>query len=311
MIEPEPLISVALCTYNGGKFLRKQLDSVLSQSYSNLEIVVGDDQSTDDTRQILTEYVQRDSRIRVFVNEKNIGYTRNFEQTLKRCKADYLAICDQDDIWHKDKLRLQMAKLGDHALVYHDSELVDEYGTSMNFKISNKFNFYSGSRAETFLFLNCISGHSVLMRKSVLASALPFPEGFHYDQWLAFVATSIGSIDFVDQCLVQYRQHQKNSTDLLALKKIKVGREEKIKRLWAESEWLKTCSVRFPHLKNTFLDELYVKSIQRNVSFFSPAFFGLVWRNREALLFLLKKNSLSKFFYTLRKSWGQSSRRYA
>ena len=126
---------------------------------------------------------------------------------------------------------IQLKTIQNHELIYHDSEFIDQSGDKMNIRMSDKFNFYRGNRQEVFLFLNCVSGHSIMMQKRVLSRALPFPAHFHYDQWLAFIATGMGSIDFTDQCLVSYRQHKKNNTDILALNSVKKNKQQKIKQL--------------------------------------------------------------------------------
>lgn len=304
----EPLISIALCTYNGERFIREQLDSILRQTYQNFEIIAVDDCSTDQTASILSEYAAQDDRFRLHFNAENLGYNQNFQKALRLCEGAFIAICDQDDVWHPEKLRLQVAHINDHELIYHDSEFIDEAGGAVNYRMSDKFNFYRGNQPETFLFLNCVSGHSILMKKSLVTEALPFPKSFHYDQWLALVGTGKGSIDYIDQCLVSYRQHPQNVTDVRALRTKKTSKEQKIERLWQESEWLKHCMTKLPEKKNKLVARLYSLSLQRNTSFLSLPFMVTIWHHQETLLFLLKKNRVSKFFYTLRKAWGQSSK---
>ena len=305
-----PLISIALCTYNGEEFIRQQLNSLLNQTYTNIEIIAVDDFSIDNTVAILEEYAASDRRLNIFTNEHNLGYTNNFEKALNLCNGDLIAICDQDDIWHPDKLKIQSEAMSGHELLYHDSEFIDESGKSMNLKISDKFNFYRGNEPAVFLYLNCVSGHSVLIKKSLLKSAMPFPKLFHYDQWLAYVATCNGSIDYVDQCLVQYRQHKHNSTDILALKvnKNHIKTDEKIRKLNLESEWLKICSERFSGQPQNLVRRLYELSLRRNSSFFSLSYMMQIWQHRTILLYILKKPQISKFFYSLRKAWGSSAK---
>src|SRR5690606_28939344 len=99
------LISVALCTYNGDHFLEEQLDSIMLQDYPYKEIVISDDCSADRTWEILKTYRDRyPGQIRLYRNEQNLGYNRNFEIVLSHCRGDYIAISDQDDIWLPHKL---------------------------------------------------------------------------------------------------------------------------------------------------------------------------------------------------------------
>jgi glycosyltransferase involved in cell wall biosynthesis len=305
-VKTHPLISVALCTFNGEAFLEKQLDSLLLQSYPNVEIVVIDDRSTDETFAILTRYAFENKNFRIFRNDENVGYTINFERALGHCKGEYIAICDQDDIWHPDKLTRQFDALDGHLLIYHDSEFIDADGISMNLRISDKFNFYAGSEGTPFLFLNCVSGHTILMKRKLLELALPFPLGHHYDQWLAYLASTCGSVHYLDQSLVQYRQHTGNSTDILATRVRSQKKEvkEKVEQLSRESEWLGLCSDKASTRPDLPVHKLYHMSLQRNKRLISVSFGVLIWKHRHTTLLLLKKGIISKLFFTLRMMWG-------
>lgn len=297
-----------MCTYNGELFLKSQLDSVLKQRYTNIEIVIVDDCSTDKTWEILQEYASSNANIQIFRNDENLGYNKNFEKAVRLCSGEKIAICDQDDIWDENKLSAQYALFGKNQLIYHDSELIDTDGNSMNFKISKKFSFYRGANPEPFLFMNCVSGHSIMVNKSLLNKALPFPNGHHYDQWLAFVAACEGSIDFVDTPLVKYRQHASNSTDLMGYKKSISTKAKSIARMEKETEWLKFCADYSCLRNNNLISQLYALSVKRNASFFQISYGRLIWKNRQTLLPLLRKSSVSKFFFSFRKIWGSKSK---
>jgi len=302
-------ISIALCTYNGEQFLRAQLDSIVAQSFDDWEVVVVDDVSTDGTWDILQEYAAASSRFKLFRNESNLGYNRNFQKALGLCECEYIAICDQDDIWHPDKLKLQLAGIGHNSLIYHDSEFIDEAGSRMGLKISDKFNFYRGSSPGAFLYLNCVSGHSILMKRDLVTQALPFPEGFHYDQWLAFVAAGTSSVDFVEKVLVQYRQHERNTTDILARRKRERSRDLKLAELENESVWIARCAEKANGDTRALLLRLSALSGLRRRSFATPQYGIVIWRHRETLLSLLKKSGISKFFYVVRKIWGSKAKK--
>ncbi|MCF0056994.1 glycosyltransferase family 2 protein [Dyadobacter sp. CY356] len=306
-----PLISIALCTYNGEEFIKEQMDSLLCQSYANLEIIVVDDCSTDNTVSVLNQFVVNNTKIKLYRNDRNLGYNKNFEKAIKLCNGAFIAMCDQDDIWDTDKIKIQFEAIGDSELIYHDSEFIDSLGNPIHFKMSDKFNFYKGNSPLPFLYMNCVSGHSVLIKKSLLDSGFPFPEGFHYDQWLAFMAAYKGKIDFVDKCLVQYRQHDRNSTDILAVrsKHQKTSKEVKIEKLKQESLWLKVCSEHSQGANFDLIMKLYQLCLKRNTSFINLSYGWKIWKNEELLLFLLKKNKTSKFFFTLRKIWGPGTKR--
>ncbi|WP_035333323.1 glycosyltransferase family 2 protein [Dyadobacter crusticola] len=303
-----PLISVALCTFNGQRFLKEQLDSLISQSYSNIEIIIVDDCSTDLTYDILLSYSATYPIIRLHSNESRLGYNKNFEKALKLCNGEFIAICDQDDIWNKDKLEVQLKAIQTNMLVYCDSDLIDSIGKTMNRKMSGKFNFYKGSLPETFLFMNCVSGHTILMRRSLLPYALPFPSEFHYDQWLAYVACCVGSIDFVSESLVQYRIHDHNCTNLLSSANKCTGASRPREKILIESGWLKTCS-QIVSASQHFVTSLYLKSLERNDAFFHCSYALMIWKNRKSLLHIPKKSSVSKLFFIIKKSWGLKAKR--
>lgn len=209
-----PLVSIALCTYNGERFLRPQLDSLLGQDYPNLEVVAVDDGSTDGTVAILEEYAARDPRLRVFRNPRNLGYRGNFERALGLCTGELVAPSDQDDVWRTDKLRLLTETLGGAAAVYSDSELVDETLRPTGRRLSDKFAMGRIGDPAAFVFANCVSGHAMAIRRAVVERALPVPEGVFHDWWLAFVAAGSGGVAWCPEALVQYRQHDKSVTDI-------------------------------------------------------------------------------------------------
>src|SRR6188768_263019 len=99
-----PTVSVVMCTYNGAKFLKEQVDSILNQTYSIEEFLIFDDGSTDGTLEILEAYAAKFSFINLFKNSFTLGYNKNFEQALKKANSEVIAIADQDDYWDPKKL---------------------------------------------------------------------------------------------------------------------------------------------------------------------------------------------------------------
>lgn len=209
----QPLISVPILTYNGEKYLREQLDSIYSQTYKNIEVLAFDDCSKDGTTAILQEY-HLSHGLTYFINEKNLGFQKNAAQSLLSCTGDYIAPADQDDIWKIDKLEKLVTNIGDNVLIYSDSIPIDEHGN----KLANNFvqqvrNLVDGSNNKNFFFENCISAHAMLFKRELLTYALPIPdEMFYHDWWIAFVASTYGSIKLIDEPLVYYRRHQAQVT---------------------------------------------------------------------------------------------------
>ncbi len=206
------LISIALCTYNGEKYIAEQLNSILEQSYKNIEIVIVDDRSTDLTFSILEGFRERDQRIRLFKNEKNLGFNANFNHALSLTNGNYIAIADQDDVWEKEKIAFMVNAMQDDILLYHDSTFIDENGNAIGKKMSDLHRFVKGDCSVFFLYHNCVSGHASLFHRSLLNYCNPFPVQMYYDWWMAYTAACLGKINFTSQSFVRHRRHSESST---------------------------------------------------------------------------------------------------
>ncbi|MDQ0968500.1 glycosyltransferase involved in cell wall biosynthesis [Flavobacterium sp. W4I14] len=207
-----PLVSIALCTYNGEKYLAKQLDSIFTQTYPNLEVIVVDDCSTDNTLNILSAYQKLNSNLQLILNDQNLGFNQNFKKALSLCTADYIAIADQDDIWLNDKISQSIQHIGDNVMLYHDSEYIDENGQSLRKSTSSHHRFVSGKCAQNLIYYNCISGHACLIKRDLLKLTPPFDHSLYYDWWLAYTAACTGKINFITDKLVKHRKHDESST---------------------------------------------------------------------------------------------------
>lgn len=205
-------ISVVLCSYNGARFIEEQVQSVLSQTYPIHELIVVDDASADDTYTIVEELARRDERIRLYRNLHNLGFSANFEKALSLANADIIAIADQDDHWHPQKLERMLNQWRtDVPLIYCDSVRFTSQLPSN--PLPNKKNRkLEGDDPKCIAIFNTISGHAMLIRKSLLTLALPIPIGIYYDWWLAMVAMCNGSVQFLPEILVYQRAHDQNVT---------------------------------------------------------------------------------------------------
>jgi glycosyltransferase involved in cell wall biosynthesis len=179
-----------------------------------MEVVAGDDCSTDDTVAILEEYRQRHG-LRYQVNERNLGFMRNFEKIFSLCRGDFIALADQDDIWLQEKIEVQLNGLGNASLVYSDAFLVDEAGRELSGSLiqSSGVRPVSDNNFEYFVCNTCVTGCTTLFRRELLARALPIPacERYH-DWWLAVAASRLNGVKYLDSRLVKYRQHESNDT---------------------------------------------------------------------------------------------------
>ena len=113
-----------MTTYNGERYLQEQIDSILNQTYSNFELIICDDCSTDSTIEIISSY--NDSRIKLFVNDKNLGFKKNFEKAIKLCTGEYIALSDQDDIWKSNHLEVLYEKINNKELICGNNLLINE-----------------------------------------------------------------------------------------------------------------------------------------------------------------------------------------
>ena len=208
----KPPISVVLCTYNGAKYIEAQLASIIAQTYAVAEIIVVDDVSSDDTMAVVERAAARDSRISLSQNNFNIGFTSNFESALQMAKHDYIAISDQDDIWHHQKIEKMMAAFEpDAAAIYCDSVRFTK--DIPIHPIKNKSSRHvAGTNVRKLALYNTVSGHALIIRKSLLEQALPIPSAVYYDWWLALQAVTSGGLQYLDEILVYQRAHDTNVT---------------------------------------------------------------------------------------------------
>lgn len=206
-------VSIAVCTYNGEKYLREQINSLIHQTYQNLEIIIVDDKSSDNTLEILKSYAQKDERIKLFQNEHNLGFVQNFSKALTRCSGDYIALADQDDIWKLNKIEKFLSEIQEHTLIYSDALLIDQNSNPMNQQlIQPKKNLVSGNCNKAFIFTNCVSGNTLMFKKELLPFILPIPHISFHDTWIAFVASSMGTITYTDEAMTYYRRHNEQIT---------------------------------------------------------------------------------------------------
>jgi glycosyltransferase involved in cell wall biosynthesis len=310
-MDEKPLVSIALCTYNGERFLREQLDSIINQSYSNIEIIAVDDCSSDKTVEILRDYAEKHPFIKVFSNTENLGYIRNFEKAMRLCHGPLIALSDQDDIWSSEKIEKQVQAIGNNILIYHDSEFIDQKGKSLNKYMSDVMNLYRGNEPEVFLFFNCISGHSVLLKKELLDKMLPFPDAYFHDWWMGFVATNAGSIDYLSEALVKYRQHENTDTNILKRERVKqkktvIKPSELYKR---KVQWLKSCA-EYPFNKNPkLIQKIYEEILKNDRTYISTGLAKLIFSNRSLLFRINKKSNYSKLNFILKEIWGGKIRK--
>jgi glycosyltransferase involved in cell wall biosynthesis len=303
-MENQPLVSIALCTYNGQAHLAEQLDTLVHQTYTNTEIIVVDDRSQDDTVKIVQQYMKDHPQIRLTVNPKNLGYQKNFEKAFSLCNGTYILPSDQDDIWSLEKVEELLNDAEDHLLIYHDSAFVSATGEPMGKKMSDLLNMVEGSDPIPFLFYNCVSGHSMMFSRELLREVTPLPRTGVYDHYMAFVAASLGTIKYVPKPLVKHRQHEGNATDILGRKKIKSRIRITLERMHRENHWLQVCSEKKLHKASQLAEELFKAGKNRTANYFNPKFAYLVYKYQDRLMYIPKNKNFKTWGFAVRQAWG-------
>lgn len=211
----EEFISIVLTYFNRRKFIIDQLNSLISQTYKNWELIIVDDCSTDDSENIIQNFINKhsDRKIIFIKNEKNLGVAKAFENGLRLASGQYVAVCDSDDVWFADKLEkeLRFLKSGNYGMVYSDLVVVDE-----NLKIIKKsfikncLYFFINQRDDTFFEIindNHIAGPTILFKAELKDKLIPFSKYSIQDHWIAILISIFSKIGFLNQPTVYYRQH--------------------------------------------------------------------------------------------------------
>lgn len=223
----DQLVSIVLCTYNGEAFLAKQLESLAGQSYQNIEIIAVDDGSSDGTVYILHEYAAAHPRMRVFQNEVNLGFVKNFDKGCSLSGGEFIALCDQDDYWHIDKIKKMVEEINGFSMIYCNSFVCDERLHQTGKKISDRVNCLPVTNCLQQAIFCRIYGHATLFRKDVYTRAHPFLEVIPHDWWLCYTAAFCNGITYLDEPLVYYRQHALNLFGAVGGRKRKHNKEDK------------------------------------------------------------------------------------
>ncbi|MCZ2085200.1 MAG: glycosyltransferase [Flavobacteriales bacterium] len=216
--------SVALCTFNGEKFLQEQLDSILSQDIPVNEIVICDDGSTDSTQLILKEYESRfPTLFCVFINSENLGYVRNFEKALSLCTQEIIFLCDQDDMWHQDKVNIITQYFTQHpetGIVAHNLELIGSYNGNKTFWDLKNFCYKEQKFQQKDLLQrilidgNIFPGMSLAIRKNLLNQYLPLQKVntvIIHDYEIIIKGLRDEKFGLIQNTLSGYRQHDGQS----------------------------------------------------------------------------------------------------
>jgi glycosyltransferase involved in cell wall biosynthesis len=226
-----------LCTHNGAAFVEKQVRSILDQTFRVSEIVLSDDASTDATVAIVTALVEpTDVVLTVLTNSPALGVTKNFEQAVTACSGDLIALSDQDDVWHPERLAAMVAlfeRESDLLLASSDAVLVDGMGAPLGHSLFEALEvsedeFAAVEAGDAFAALlrrNLVTGATTVFRRELVAIAGAFPVSWVHDEWLASMAAAVGRMTVTRSALIDYRQHGSNQIGAAKLGfRQKVGR---------------------------------------------------------------------------------------
>lgn len=220
-----PTVSVALATYNGATYIAEQVLSILGQTTPAAQLVVADDGSADDTVAIVERLVREHGdgapELVVLRGDRPSGVSANFERAIASAGGDFIALCDQDDVWHPAKLQTMLAALqaSPGALLAHsDARLVDERGAALDSTLFQRLEIgpddlrelREGDAFGTLLRRNLVTGATVVFRRELATLAAPIPSAWVHDEWLAIIAAATGGIVPLTEPLIDYRQHGSN-----------------------------------------------------------------------------------------------------
>lgn len=291
-------ISVALCTYNGEKFIAQQLDSILNQTVAVDEIIICDDCSKDNTVTIINTYIERfPSLFNLYINEVNLKSNANFEKAITLTTGDYIFLSDQDDIWKNDKVEKILSIFDDNKQaegVFSNADFIDEH----NLKIYNNLTlwdfvcfFENKIYNPNYLIKllvnkgNYLTGATLCIKKEVKLFSIPFKTGknFIHDEWLALQLVNRKTLYYSTENLISYRLHQNQQLgvgDIMNTSKIK-------------KENLNSYNLILENKKpNSFKD---YKIITRAYFFQYDKYKKLYEKHRDPLFFDTKEMLLNKY----------------
>lgn len=217
------MIDILIPTFNGSKYLKEQLDSILNQSFSNWRILLRDDGSTDGTSEIIERWrcTNPGKLFLISDEEKGLGVSQSFGRLLMQSSAPYVMFCDQDDIWYSEKIKKSLDRIkqeesgreGFPLMVCTDLEIVDSElnSISRSFWRDRKDSPVILGDFEKLIAHSVVTGNTIMLNRPAVDLAFPIKTNFFlYDQWISIKVARYGKILFLDEPLVKYRQHGNN-----------------------------------------------------------------------------------------------------
>ncbi len=207
-------VSVAMASYNGARFIKEQIETILNQMEENDELIISDDGSKDDTKDIIHEFEKKDNRVKL-IDGPQKGVVANFENALKNTKNEIIMLADQDDVWMPNKLsflRQWFENDPNVLLLMHD--MYDASNEEIDSKILSTTSFSKRKRKNGFLYnviYNGYYGCCMAFKRELLNKLLPFPAyDMPHDQWISLIAEYEKKAVFIEKPLIVHRRHEKN-----------------------------------------------------------------------------------------------------
>ena len=180
----QPLVSVVMPVYNADRFLRQAIESVLEQTYGNIELILVDDFSQDASRQIMKDYTDKDQRIRLIFNDKNQGVAQTRNVGIQAAIGEYIALLDSDDVWEYDKLERQLTLMQKEEadIVYCSLDFIDEESRTIMhpFIVPQVTNYRR-------MLVKCVFTCSTIMVRSDLLKSHPFKSDYYHEDFLLWM----------------------------------------------------------------------------------------------------------------------------
>jgi len=273
-------VSIILPTYNGSQYISSLLDSILLQTYKDIEYIIIDDKSTDNTVKIIQNYIKKDSRINLYINPVHLGINKNYERGIKLAKGNYVFLCDQDDLWDRKKVKKMVNKIEQgYDLVYSDLKVINSDGNLISKSFHRLIctnNLQSKNIAKYLLFRNITNGCSICFRRELIDDIIPFPDNVIYDWWLMFKVSLKYKIGKLDEQLISYRIHDSNAIGFLI-----INRDDKVK---------------IDNIQKS-LNSLTLFSKQKNILSYRQYFFILFRYFNIRINFIKYKTNLMRYYF--------------
>lgn len=215
-------VSIAIATYNGSTHLQEQLSSILEQSVLPDEVIICDDSSSDDTISYISSFTQQAPfKVDLHLNPIRLGYAKNFEKSISKCTGNIIFLCDQDDVWHSNKIERILEEFNRNSntiLIIHDAEIILADGSKTNLTVSGQLK--SQGLDTDDLLLGCCMAFRATLKPLII----PIPHLIHgHDGWINILGKSLNRRKFIPITLQSYRRHSTNTSTQRFTSTRKVG----------------------------------------------------------------------------------------